>query len=295
MHPSVSHLVRKRTAIALSTTLVVSGLAAGVVAHAATTPAPKVMVSANFDALPTGRITPANFMKTLGGTNKSTLPYDDTSIVAVAGRGKVIRTTFQKGTMKSIPSGNNGSSLFLPLGRVVSQACMSYDIRFDGTFDWSLGGKLPGLEGVAPGTSPGYPTGGNTGDKGWSARLMWLTPKSYGWAGPVNQVVSYMYNPLQTEKYGANVRWNKSFGAGRWHQVKQCFAMNTVGQANGKLHAWFDGVQVVNNNAYTFRKRTDVGISHILWHNFRGGSTSNWAGSRTSYVDMDNVLVTTTS
>ena len=133
------------------------------------------------------------------------------------------------------------------------------------------------------------------GDKGWSGRLMWLTPKSYGWAGPVNQVVSYMYNPLQTTKYGDNVRWGKPFVANKWQTVKQCFTMNTVGRADGKLDAWLDGVQVLADDSYTFRKRTDVGISHILWHNFRGGNTISWAGSHNDYVDIDNVLVTSTS
>ncbi len=285
---------RRRTAIALSSALVVAAMV--VAAQVASTPTAHVMVSADFDSLPTGRISPENFMKTLGGTNTSPTPYDDTSIVEVPGKGKVIRTTFVAGTMKSIPSGNNGSSLFLPLSKVVDQACMSYDIRFDGNFDWSLGGKLPGLEGVAPEVSPGYPTGGTTpGRQGWSARIMWLTPKSYGWAGPVNEVVSYMYTPTQTTRYGENVRWHERFSANKWHTVKQCFTMNTVGRADGKLHAWLDGVQVLSEDAYIFRMRQDVGISHIVWHLFRGGNTGNWAGSRTSYVDIDNVLITSTT
>ncbi len=245
---------RRRTAIALSSALVVAAMV--VAAQVASTPTAHVMVSADFDSLPTGRISPENFMKTLGGTNTSPTPYDDTSIVEVPGKGKVIRTTFVAGTMKSIPSGNNGSSLFLPLSKVVDQACMSYDIRFDGNFDWSLGGKLPGLEGVAPEVSPGYPTGGTTpGRQGWSARIMWLTPKSYGWAGPVNEVVSYMYTPTQTTRYGENVRWHERFSANKWHTVKQCFTMNTVGRADGKLHAWLDGVQVLSEDAYIFRMR----------------------------------------
>jgi hypothetical protein len=292
--PPIKQHTARRIAVGLSATLVAT-TAAGI-AHAATAPAPHVLVSATFDTLPTGRISPANFMKTLGGSNKSTTPYDDTSIVAVPGKGKVIRTTFQKGTMKSIPSGNNGASLFLPLSRVVNQACMSYDIRFDGTFDWSLGGKLPGLEGVAPGVSPGYPTGGRVAtSKGWSGRLMWLTPKSYGWAGPVNEVVSYMYDPTQAGNYGDNVRWHHAFGANKWQSVKQCVTMNTVGKANGRLDAWLDGVQVLANHSYTFRTSSNVGVSHILWHLFRGGNTRAWAGSHTDYVDIDNVRVTSTS
>ena len=62
----------------------------------------------------------------------------------------------------------------VPLARQVDNACLSYDLRFDANFDWSLGGKLPGLSGVAPGVSPTLPAGGgNPGDKGWSGRLMW--------------------------------------------------------------------------------------------------------------------------
>ena len=293
MKPPIKQHTARRIAVGLSATLVAT-TAAGI-AHAATAPAPHVLVSATFDTLPTGRISPANFMKTLGGSNKSTTPYDDTSIVAVPGKGKVIRTTFQKGTMKSIPSGNNGASLFLPLSRVVNQACMSYDIRFDGTFDWSLGGKLPGLEGVAPGVSPGTPSGGNqAGDLGWSGRMMWLGPKAYSWAGPTDTGITYMYNPTQSGSYGDNLRWNKSFVAGTWHSIRACYTMNTVGLSNGSLLVWMDGQQVINETAYKYRTRSDVGVSHIMWHLFRGGNTSNWAGATDGYVDIDDVTVTTT-
>jgi hypothetical protein len=205
----------------------------------------------------------------------------------------VIRTKLDAGTMHSKPSGNNGVTLFIPLKKTVDQACMSYDIRFSNGFDWSLGGKLPGLEGVAPGVSPGLPTGGNSvGDEGWSGRLMWVGPKAYSWAGPTNAVVSYMYNPNQTGQYGDDVRWNKAFGADTWHSLKVCYQMNTVGYSNGSLQAWMDGQQVLNNTAYQYRTRSDVAVSHLLWHIFRGGNTADWAGKTDGYVDIDNVLVT---
>src|SRR4051794_16128665 len=172
------------------------------------------LLHATFDHLPTGRISPTNFIKTLGGSSHSTTPYDDTSIAAVAGHGKVIRTKLDAGTMHSIPSGNNGATFFLPLKRTVNQACLSYGIRFSKGFDWSLGGKLPGLEGVAPGVSPSLPSGGkDAGDKGWSGRMMWLGPQAYSWAGPTDAGVTYMYNPTQSGTYGDNVRWRRSFVA----------------------------------------------------------------------------------
>jgi hypothetical protein len=278
----------------VATAATVGLLSAGVAN--AEVPVPEVMVSADFDSLPSGPIAPQDFISELGGRNTSWAAYDDTSIVAVSGRGKVIRTKFDAGTIHSIPAGNNGATFFIRLSRVLHQACMSYDIRFDANFDWSMGGKLPGLEGVAPDVRPSFPTGGNfVGDKGWSGRMMWVGPEAYSWAGATNQAVSYMYNPEQASQYGDNVRWNESFVAGQWHNVKQCFTMNTVGRADGRLHAWMDGVEVVADNAFVFRTRSDVGISHVVWHLFRGGAKLVWAGSRTGYVDIDNVLVTTTS
>jgi Polysaccharide lyase 14 len=253
----------------------------------------RTLLRATFNNLPTGRISPANFIKTLGGSTHSTGAYDDTSIVSSPGRGRVIRTKLDAGTMHSTPSGNNGATLFLPLKKRVNQACISYAIRFSKGFDWSLGGKLPGLEGVAPGVSPGTPTGGNrAGNEGWSGRMMWLGPKAYSWAGPTNKAVTYMYNPTQSDNYGDNVRWNKAFIAGKWHSIRVCYSMNSLGRSNGYLLAWMDGKRVIHQTAYRYRTRSDVGVNYLLWHIFRGGGDSSWAGKTTGYVDIDNVTVT---
>ncbi len=300
-----NHAARNRSAaaalaVAAGATVLAVGLSATgstSAASAATTSSTRTtLVKATFDGLRTGRITPRRFINQLGGSNWSTAAYDDMSIVRAAGHGKVLRTKLDAGSYHTYPAGNNGATFFIPLPRTVQNACIKYKIRFESGFDWSLGGKLPGLEGVAPGVAPSAPSGGKiAGSEGWSGRLMWLGPEAYSWAGPVNQAVSYMYNPSQAGTYGDNVRWNKPFVAGRWHALKVCYRMNAVGYSNGKLRAWMDGKRVVNNTAYTYRSRRDVGISHIMWHIFRGGDGSNWAGSRTSYVDIDNVRVTTTS
>jgi hypothetical protein len=155
-----------------------------------------------------------------------------------------------------------------------------------------VGGKLPGLVGGAPGVRPGAPAGGHPTADGWSGRLMWVGPKAYSWAGPTNMIVSYLYHPGQRSDYGDNVRWNRSFDAGRWHQVKQCFTMNTVGHSDGALQAWFDGTRVVDDAAFVYRTRSDVHINYLEWDIFRGGNTLEWAGSRTGYIDIDDVRVT---
>lgn len=252
-----------------------------------------VYKSATFDGWANGAVDPAAFNAALGSTNRNAAAYDDMTVVADSrGSGKVIRTTLKAGTIHSKPGSDNGDNLFVQLPTPVDEACLTYDIKFDSGFDWSLGGKLPGLEGVAPGVAPAKPTGGGQTADGWSGRAMWLGPKAYRWAGPTNQGVSYMYHPGQDGTYGDNVRWNKPFVAGQWHTVKQCYKMNTVGQQNGVLTAWFDGTQVVNDTAFQYRTRADVRITHMIFCVFRGGGDLTWAGSRDGYVDIDNVKIT---
>ncbi len=261
-----------------------------------TTQTTRTLVSATFDALPLGRVTAAGFRSQLRGGNTNQEPYEDSSVVTDSrGTGHSYRLKLDAGSYKNYPSGNNGIVTFVELPEQVDQACLRYDLRFDSNFDWSLGGKLPGLQGTAPGVSPGTPTGGGkVGDKGWSDRMMWLGPKAYSWAGPTDMAVSYLYSPHQESYYGDNLPWRQAFVAGRWHTVKQCMTMNTVGAANGQLSAWFDGTQVLNLTNYVFRLRNDVHVKHLNWSIFRGGNDTDWAGARTGYVDVDNVKVTTT-
>jgi hypothetical protein len=242
--------------------------------------------SAGFDSLPTGRISAKSFNAELGGGYWDEKNYDDSSVQTdTRGTGKVYRLTLQAGTIHDNPSGNNGIVAVIPLAKQVDNACLAYDIRFDPNFDWSLGGKLPGLSGVAPGVAATWPAGGNYGgSKGWSGRMMW-----HGGG----KMESYMYGPKQTSRYGDGIAWPKTFVRGRWHRVQMCYTMNTPGTANGKLQTWFDGQQVLNITNHVYRTRSDVHISHMMWSIFRGGSTMDWAGSRTSYIDIDKVTITT--
>lgn len=251
------------------------------------------MIDARFDGQPIGPVVPENFAAEMGDVSTWAPAYKDMSIVSDGTGGKALRVTLDQGTIQSKPNGTHGVVLFAKLPGQIDSACVSYRIRFDANFDWSLGGKLPGLSGVAPGVNPGAPTGGNPTSEGWSGRMMWLGSGSYSWVKAANMAVSYMYHPGQQTQYGDNIQWNRAFAAGRWHDVKQCYTMNTVGQKNGQLRAWFDGQLVVDDNAFEYRSRRDVHINYLNWSVFRGGSTMDWAGNRTSYIDFDNVQVTT--
>jgi hypothetical protein len=199
--------------------------------------------------------------------------------------GKIYRVVLEADTIRSYPAGNNGVVAMKTLPRQVDNACIRYRIRFGTGFDWSKGGKLPGLSGVAPGVSPTLPAGGgNPGDKGWSGRLMW---------GSSGSMKSYMYYPTQPYHYGQGFGWSRRVDDGRWHVLRQCYRMNTVGKKNGVLRAWLDGVRVLNRTDFVYRLKNTVHISHMMWSIFRGGSTMDWAGQRDSHIDFDRVRITT--
>ncbi len=251
----------------------------------------KALIDAQFAGQSIGPVVPKNFAAVMGDVSTWAPNYKDMTIVPDGSGGQALRVTLDQGTIHSGPNGTHGVVLFAKLPGQIDNACISYRVRFDANFDWSMGGKLPGLSGVAPGVAPGAPSGGHPTDQGWSGRLMWLGAGSYSWAGPTNTVVSYMYHPGQKSIYGDNVRWGKSFVAGQWHQIAQCYAMNTVGKSDGVLRAWFDGQLVVNDTSFVYRTRSDVHINYLTWDVFRGGATMDWAGSRTGYIDFENVRV----
>ena len=163
---------------------------------------------------------------------------------------------------------------------------LAYDIRFDPGFDWSIGGELPGLSGVAPGVPPTYPAGGGNlrGIKGWSGRMMWGSPAA--------RWMSYMYGASQVSKYGDGIA-GRSTSCSVVAPGQQCYTMNSARRRQRQAAGLVRRPQVLNVTNRVYRTRSDVHISHLMWSIFRGGSSMDWAGSRNSYIDFDNVTITT--
>ncbi|QIK65383.1 hypothetical protein G7072_02640 [Nocardioides sp. HDW12B] len=268
------------TALPLGTATVATGTASAEETRTTT------LRFADFDTLRAGQMSGAEFAEAIGGPVWADGAFDDSSVVDAGGKsGKVYRIDLDAGTIRDNPHGNHGIVAAVPLARQVDNACIRYRVRFGSGFDWSKGGKLPGLSGVAPGVSPTAPTGGgNPGDKGWSGRLMW---------GSGGSLSSYLYYPSQTSYYGQGFAWGTRAGDGGWHVLRQCYTMNTVGRANGVMRAWLDGQQVLSRTDMVYRLNSRVRISHIMWAVFRGGATLDWAGQRDSHIDFDRLRITT--
>lgn len=270
--------------------------AAAPVQTAAAAPVQRTVVNATFNTTRRGDVDPTSFIRQVGPTNQDLGAYRGMIYRKdYRGSGNVVRTTLEQGkTIQSRGTGR-GNVLMIKLPGAYDSACMSYDIRFAGDVDFSAGGKLPGFVGVAPGTPPSTPEGGGSTAHGWSGRLMWLGSKMWKMvrdARATNMVVTYLYHPGQDRQYGDNVSWGSSFTPNVWHTVKQCHVMNTIGRSDGVLQTWFDGRLVMAQYHVVYRTDPAVHITHFDWSIFRGGNDAVWAGTHTSYVDMDNLRIT---
>lgn len=185
---------------------------------------------------------------------------------------------------------------YIAANGLILSAAIEYDVTFPVGMAWSLGGKLPGLGGTISGNPP---TGGAAPTStGWSCRSMWRGPGSGTYFGRAalspNEWVGYRYCIDQAYP-GENVWSARSFVAGRTHRIRQEYVMNTVtgttGNNDGQHRMYFDGEKVGDYSDVTWRSDSTVGINRLLWHFFRGGNTSDWAGSADSDVLVDNLKI----
>jgi hypothetical protein len=161
---------------------------------------------------------------------------------------------------------------------------LSYDVMFEPGFEFSLGGKLPGLYGwtdynefIGGGKDP-------DGYNGWSGRLAFK--KDGGLA-------VYVYHAAKTrETWGENYWWNNAqFIPGKWHTLEIRYVMNTPGVANGRIQAWFDGQPALDTGEKFLFTNTDaLGINGLIVTTFFGG---NWPSPKNQHVYFDNFVVST--
>lgn len=239
-----------------------------------------------------------------GATN-----YQYTSVVSTTGpagaTSKVLNQHLEAGTW-GMPGGTgNGTGIALtstPLkGGAVDEASIEFDIRFVGSGQWDLGGKIPGLGGLFPGQGGGVPTGGTPSIYGWSGRSMFRRNNS---APTVSSAwVGYVYDPQQpADQYGQDRATTKLFTWNTWFHIKQAYKMNTVTSegsatppANGVHRMWHNGVLCYENLAQVYRRYAAARITHLVWDNFCGGNDVTFAAPADFEIQFDNLLITTGS
>jgi len=187
--------------------------------------------------------------------------------------GNSLRVLYPQGQV-----GNTSGALWeMKLNSSYNELFCSYKVKFGENlgFDFSTGGKLPGLGGGTTPTGGGKPSGYD----GWTARIMWRE---------VGELFQYVYYPNQAGTYGDYFGWGVLATPGVWHDLKVRIVMNSPNVSNGILEAWFDDFLVLSRSDMMYRKTDSFAIDSFLFNTFYGGGDSSWAPSSDMYIYFDN-------
>lgn len=259
-------------------------------------PKPEVLLSPDFNSLtPRAPILLADFRTVMGDPKVAADSIlRNTSIVAVPGRGNVIRQSFAASVGDGLVS--FPSAIFA--GRQLTEATISMDICWNGGIGW--GCKIPGLGGInSSAATPGEVTGGHIpiSTNGWSGRHMALRPGS-GETKTDPDFSNYMYHTGQRDQYGDDILFGTGPVVGQWYTLETRYVLNTVTNgtpnADGILTSKWDGVVKTDRTDFIYRSKPDIFITHLYWAIIWGGAIkSKWAPTVPSSIDINNLLITT--
>ncbi len=168
---------------------------------------------------------------------------------------------------------------------------LSYQVKFaknfdfNGKYDWSSGGKLPGL-GADDLWSGGMDSDGT---KGFTSRPMWRED---------GRAILYLYHMDKPGQYGEDVLLKGSdgkenyFEPGKWHNITQRVRINDGNQSNGEVDVWMDQEQVLSRDNLQFVTNGQE-IDTMFFNTFHGGSGSDWWPENDVNAYFDNFVVST--
>jgi hypothetical protein len=195
--------------------------------------------------------------------------------ITMDGASKVFTAGFEAG---KFGAGGNGHLIRMPIapGR---EYVFEYRLRFDPGWDFSRGGKIPGLAG---GNAPsGCQT--STG-VGFTARQMWRQQ---------GRLIGYIYDMDQSGDCGNAIETGFNFAVGKWYQVKQRIKLNTGSNHDGILQLWIDDRQVINRSNMGWMVEAPTRrIDKIFLDFFFGGSTADWSPSRDCSLSFSDLYIT---
>lgn len=158
----------------------------------------------------------------------------------------------QRGTPGGISLPWTPSSLEQP-----TAACLSYDVFLPTTFDFNMGGTLPGLYGTT--------STGQFGDAPqFSTNLIW-----HGGGAPKLYLET---KAADGPKAAAFPTFERVLPRGRWVHVDQEVVLNSPDASDGIARLWLDGRIESDVKGAWMRGTTDVTISGVAGEVYFGGS-----------------------
>jgi hypothetical protein len=195
--------------------------------------------------------------------------------VTMDGASKVFTAGFEAG---KFGGGGNGHLIRLNIAPG-KEYVFEYRIRFDDGYDFSRGGKIPGLAGG------NAPSGCQTStDIGFTARQMWREQ---------GRLIGYIYDMDQRSACGNAIETGFNFGVGKWYRVKERIKLNTGSLRNGILQVWIDDKAVIDrSNMGWMIEAPGRRIDRIFLDFFFGGSTADWSPRRNCSLSFGDVFIT---
>lgn len=168
------------------------------------------------------------------------------------------------------------------------KAVMEYRLKFENGFDWTYGGKLPGLCGG--GSCPAGCTDISNQQKSFSTRIMWQK---------LGGMITYPYWPDNTNRCGGTWRWHEPGNTSKnltmkdntWYTVRQELEVGTANATNGKLRMFLNNQLVYENNKARFVTDNNTYINAAYWTTYVGGSTDMFRPSRDQHIFFDDFKV----
>ncbi|KAL0950898.1 hypothetical protein HGRIS_007657 [Hohenbuehelia grisea] len=186
-----------------------------------------------------------------------------------------------------------------------TEAVFSYRMMLSRDWEWVKGGKLPGVFGGA-GELSYRCTGGRQNDRCrcFNIRPMWRE-NSLGEAYPYlpltanneEQLLSVPPVSKKNADYGFSVgrgSFNLAAAVGSWVTIAIRIKMNDIGQENGELQLWMDGVSAISVSGLTLRDSAESHIKGMHFQTFFGGHTDDWASPKDQFAwfaDVTGVIV----
>ncbi|KAF8658281.1 hypothetical protein AX16_002055 [Volvariella volvacea WC 439] len=207
--------------------------------------------------------------------------------------GPVLRVTYPQGSFSHDSGGSQLYTLWNSSdGSPFQTMIVSYEVAFEGGFDWVKGGKLPGLRGGLDSTGC---SGGNeeqTGTGCFSSRVMWRrsgTGEVYAYIPTPNGLCSSR-EVICNDDFGTSLaRGSFGFETRRWNRITMLLQLNDPPNvANGNLQLFFNDIQAMSRQDLQIRSVSSLSINGLYLSTFFGGSDESWATPITAHTYFRN-------
>lgn len=220
----------------------------------------------------------------------SQIPSDTASGVN-ASTGPVLKVNYPAKAFSADSSGVQFLSLFNG-SQPFQSMLLTYDVAFDKGFNWTKGGKLPGIRG---GKHANGCFGGSlpNGTDCFSIRLDWR-PDGEGEANAFIPNPGTFCNATGvhcTSGAGISIAPSAfSFQSGGWNRVSILVRLNDPpSSSNGDFAVYFNDVPAISQSGLQFRIGNEVNATGLVFSTFFGGEDSSWAPPTDQHAFFRNI------